>query len=145
MLFRLLLFIFSGGLTLTLPGSLRPEKPSLAVDSSINSASKNSLRHPRSSREARCEDGPGHQRRCVFPFSMWTRTFTTCTTYDGDNRFIDTILVTLILAQPTSFYIILYVKKYILKNIFKNIYVFYVVSQKLLEVKRLYYCFKQNI
>ena len=83
MLFPLLLFILSGVHTLT----LRPEKPSLNVDFSINSSSKNSLRHPRTSREARCEDDPGHQRRCVFPSSMWTRTFTTCTTYDGDNRF----------------------------------------------------------
>ena len=84
MLFPLLFFLVSRGLSLTLPGPLRPEKPSLAV-SSISSTSKNSLRHPRTSREAHCDDSPGH-RRCVFPFNMWARTFTTCTTYDGDIR-----------------------------------------------------------
>ena len=88
MLLPLLFSLFSRGLSLTLPGSLRPEKPSLAV-SSISSTSKNSVRHPitRTSRDARCDDSPGH-RRCVFPFNMWSRTFTSCTTYDGDDRLV---------------------------------------------------------
>ena len=77
----------SGHLVVTNQRAMRPEKPSLDVDIAITSASKNSLRHPRTTREARCDAGPGHQRRCVFPFSMWSRTFTTCTTYDGDDRF----------------------------------------------------------
>ena len=77
----------SGHLVVTNQRAMRPEKPSLDVDMAITSTSKNSLRHPRTTREARCDAGPGHQRRCVFPFSMWSRTFTTCTTYDGDDRF----------------------------------------------------------